>query len=89
VANLRVGSIGLTDATGGDKRCGFSQHRAARCEQYTSHSDHGQFRALRHSYRGHGQGFAPHEQVAIFRQTRPFFAYETDANGSFVGTPIL
>jgi hypothetical protein len=34
-----------------------------------------------------GQGFAPHEQVAIFKQTRAFFAYETDANGNFVGTP--
>lgn len=34
-----------------------------------------------------GQGFAPHEQVAIFKETRAFFAYETDANGNFVGTP--
>jgi hypothetical protein len=34
-----------------------------------------------------GQGFAPHEQVAIYRGTRPFFAYETDASGSFVGVP--
>ena len=34
-----------------------------------------------------GQGFAPHEQVAIYRETRPFFAYETDASGSFVGSP--
>jgi hypothetical protein len=34
-----------------------------------------------------GQGFAPHEQVAIYKQTRAFFAYETDANGSFVGAP--
>jgi hypothetical protein len=34
-----------------------------------------------------GQNFAPHEQVAIYKQTRPFFAYETDANGSFVGQP--
>jgi len=34
-----------------------------------------------------GQGFAPHEQVAIFKQTRAFFAYETDASGSFVGAP--
>lgn len=34
-----------------------------------------------------GQGLAAHEQVAIYRETRPFFAYETDAKGSFVGTP--
>jgi hypothetical protein len=34
-----------------------------------------------------GQGFAPHEQVAIYKQTRAFFAYETDATGSFVGAP--
>lgn len=34
-----------------------------------------------------GQGFAPHEQVAIYKQTRPFFAYNTDATGSFVGAP--
>ena len=34
-----------------------------------------------------GQGFAPHEQVAIFKQTRAFFAYQTDASGSFVGAP--
>jgi hypothetical protein len=34
-----------------------------------------------------GQGFAPHEQVAIYKGTRPFFAYETDANGNFVGNP--
>lgn len=34
-----------------------------------------------------GQGFAPHEQVAIFKQTRAFFAYETDVSGSFVGAP--
>jgi hypothetical protein len=34
-----------------------------------------------------GQGFAAHEQVAIYKETRPFFAYETDANGNFVGTP--
>jgi len=34
-----------------------------------------------------GQGFAPHEQVAIYKQTRPFFAYNTDATGSFVGNP--
>ena len=34
-----------------------------------------------------GQGFAPHEQVAIFKETRAFFAYETDANGNFTGTP--
>ena len=34
-----------------------------------------------------GQGFAPHEQVAIYKQTRAFFAYETDASGSFVGAP--
>jgi len=34
-----------------------------------------------------GQGFAPHEQVAIYKQTRAFFAYETDANGGFVGAP--
>src|SRR5215472_12830686 len=24
-----------------------------------------------------GQGFAPHEQVAIYKETRPFFAYNT------------
>ena len=34
-----------------------------------------------------GQGFAAHEQVAIYKETRPFFAYETDANGNFTGTP--
>jgi hypothetical protein len=34
-----------------------------------------------------GQGFAAHEQVAIYRNTRPFFAYNTDANGNFVGVP--
>jgi len=34
-----------------------------------------------------GQGFAPHEQVAIYKQTRPFFAYTTDTTGSFVGAP--
>jgi len=34
-----------------------------------------------------GQNFAPHEQVAIYKQTRAFFAWETDANGSFVGKP--
>src|SRR5215469_7601092 len=34
-----------------------------------------------------GQGFAPHEQVAIFKATRAFFAYETDGTGSFVGAP--
>ena len=34
-----------------------------------------------------GQGFAPREQVAIYKQTRAFFAYETDASGSFVGAP--
>ena len=36
-----------------------------------------------------GQGFATHEQVAIYKETRPFFAYETDGNGNFVGCPIL
>ena len=38
-----------------------------------------------------GQGFAPHEQVAIYKETRAFFAYETDGNGNFVGTahPLL
>ena len=34
-----------------------------------------------------GQGFASHEQVAIFKETRAFFAYETDGTGSFVGAP--
>jgi hypothetical protein len=34
-----------------------------------------------------GQGFAPHEQVAIYKETRAFFAYETNANGNFTGTP--
>lgn len=34
-----------------------------------------------------GQGFAQHEQVAILKQTRAFFAYETDGRGSFVGSP--
>jgi len=34
-----------------------------------------------------GQNFAPHEQVAIYKETRAFFAYETDAGGSFVGQP--
>lgn len=34
-----------------------------------------------------GQGFAPHEQVAIYRGSRPFFAYNTDASGSFIGNP--
>jgi hypothetical protein len=32
-----------------------------------------------------GQGFAPHEQVAIYKETRPFFAYNTDSGGNFVG----
>lgn len=32
-----------------------------------------------------GQGFAPHEQVAIYKETRPFFAYNTDSSGTFVG----
>jgi hypothetical protein len=32
-----------------------------------------------------GQAFAAHEQVAIYKQTRAFFAYETDGTGSFVG----
>jgi len=38
-----------------------------------------------------GQGFAPHEQVAIYKETRPFFAYNTDATGSFAGAkhPLL
>jgi len=38
-----------------------------------------------------GQGFAAHEQVAIYKETRPFFAYNTDATGSFVGAkhPLL
>lgn len=38
-----------------------------------------------------GQGFAPHEQVAIYKETRPFFAYNTDASGSFLGVkhPLL
>jgi hypothetical protein len=34
-----------------------------------------------------GQNFAAREQVAIFKETRAFFAYETDASGSFVGQP--
>jgi hypothetical protein len=34
-----------------------------------------------------GQNFAAHEQVAIYKETRAFFAYETDASGSFVGQP--
>ena len=34
-----------------------------------------------------GQGFAAHEQIAIFKSTRAFFAYETDSTGSFVGAP--
>jgi hypothetical protein len=34
-----------------------------------------------------GQNFAPGEQVAIYKQTRPFFAWQTDAGGSFVGKP--
>ena len=34
-----------------------------------------------------GQGFSAHEQVAIFKETRAFFAYETDGTGSFVGAP--
>jgi hypothetical protein len=38
-----------------------------------------------------GQGFVPHEQVAIYKETRPFFAYNTDATGGFVGAkhPLL
>lgn len=32
-----------------------------------------------------GQGFAAHEQVGIYRGSRPFFAYNTDSTGSFVG----
>jgi hypothetical protein len=34
-----------------------------------------------------GQHFASNEQVGIFRGSRPFFAYQADANGSFVGEP--
>jgi hypothetical protein len=34
-----------------------------------------------------GQGFLPNEQVAVYRDTRPFFAYTTDGSGSFVGAP--
>lgn len=34
-----------------------------------------------------GQGFAADEQVAIYKETRPFFAYETNASGSFTGQP--
>jgi hypothetical protein len=34
-----------------------------------------------------GQNFAPGEQVAIYKETRPFFAWQTDARGSFVGKP--
>jgi hypothetical protein len=34
-----------------------------------------------------GQNFAPGEQVAIYKETRPFFAWETNASGSFVGKP--
>jgi hypothetical protein len=34
-----------------------------------------------------GQGFAPHEQVAIYRQTRVFLASETDGNTNLVGAP--
>jgi hypothetical protein len=34
-----------------------------------------------------GQNFAPNEQVAIYKETRPFFAWETNASGSFVGKP--
>lgn len=34
-----------------------------------------------------GQNFAPGEQVAIYKETRPFFAWQTDAKGSFVGKP--
>jgi len=38
-----------------------------------------------------GQGFGPHEQVAIYKETRPFFAYNTDTTSSFVGAkhPLL
>jgi len=34
-----------------------------------------------------GQGFAPHEQLAIYRQTRPSFVHETDSTGSCLGVP--
>jgi hypothetical protein len=34
-----------------------------------------------------GQNFGPHEQVAIYKQTRPFFAWQTDGTGTFVGKP--
>ena len=34
-----------------------------------------------------GQGFGANEQVAIFKETRAFFAYNTDGSGSFVGAP--
>jgi len=34
-----------------------------------------------------GQNFAPGESVSIYRDTRPFFGYITDASGSFVGAP--
>lgn len=34
-----------------------------------------------------GQGFGPDEQVAIYREERPFFAYDTDEAGQFTGVP--
>jgi hypothetical protein len=34
-----------------------------------------------------GQNFAPNEQVAIYKETRAFFAWQTDSTGSFVGKP--
>ena len=34
-----------------------------------------------------GQNFAAGEQVAIYKETRPFFAWETNSGGSFVGKP--
>jgi hypothetical protein len=34
-----------------------------------------------------GQNFAADEQVAIYKETRAFFAWETNSSGSFVGKP--
>src|SRR5271165_3762302 len=34
-----------------------------------------------------GQNFGANEQVAIYKETRAFFAWQTDATGSFVGKP--
>ena len=59
--------------------------------QLTSCSDHAQQWPVRHGNRRDWPRLCPHEPVAIYKGTRPFFAYNTDATGSFVGArhPLL